>query len=149
MRITILISVCTVPTTLAPELNFLTATPSQVRFDIGVRNFHFEVFLVDSRMATCRGVSTIWWDVYLVSVTAPFTRWFRSTTRTHSIHFPSIVMLLGILTLPTIEPIHITEPLIKSLHEVALLWPISFPRSSKWKFSTLPYGFPSSKELLE
>jgi hypothetical protein len=30
-------------------------------------------------------------------------------------------MHLGILSSPTLEPIHITEPLIKSLHEVALL----------------------------
>jgi hypothetical protein len=42
----------------APELNFLTVARSQVRFDVGVRNFRFEVFLVDSRMDTCRGVPT-------------------------------------------------------------------------------------------
>jgi hypothetical protein len=42
----------------APELNFVTAARSQVRFDVGVKNFCFEVFLVDSKMDTCRGVST-------------------------------------------------------------------------------------------
>jgi hypothetical protein len=41
-----------------PELNFLIAAHSQVRFDVGVRNFCFEVFLVDLRVDTCRGVST-------------------------------------------------------------------------------------------
>jgi hypothetical protein len=39
-------------------LSFLTAACSQVGFDVGVRNFYFEVFLVDSRMDTCHGVST-------------------------------------------------------------------------------------------
>jgi hypothetical protein len=58
-------------------------------------------------------------------------------------------MLLGILSLPTLESIHITEPLIKSFHEVALLWPIYFPHIYEWKFLTLPHGFSSSKELLE
>jgi hypothetical protein len=42
----------------AQELNFLIAARSQVRFDIGVRNFHFEVFLEDLRMDTYHGVST-------------------------------------------------------------------------------------------
>jgi hypothetical protein len=30
------------------------------------QKFSFEVFLVDSRMDTCRGVSTSWWGIYLV-----------------------------------------------------------------------------------
>jgi hypothetical protein len=47
-----------IPCMSASELNFLTAARSQVRFDIGVGNFCFEVFLVDSRMDTCRGVLT-------------------------------------------------------------------------------------------
>jgi hypothetical protein len=42
----------------APKLTFLTVARSQVGFDVGVRNFHFEVFLVDSRMDICHGVST-------------------------------------------------------------------------------------------
>jgi hypothetical protein len=57
--------------------------------------------------------------------------------------------LLGILSLPTLEFLHITEPLIKSLHEVVLLWPISLTWNSEGKFSTLPSGFSSSMELLE
>jgi hypothetical protein len=60
-----------------PELNFLTAARSQIRFDVGVRNFHFEVFLVDSRMDTCRGASTSWF-VYLMAVIALFARWASS-----------------------------------------------------------------------
>jgi hypothetical protein len=59
----------------ASELNFLTAACSKVRFNVGVRNFHFEVFLVDSRMDTCCGISTTWWGVYLVSKSSPFTIW--------------------------------------------------------------------------
>jgi hypothetical protein len=39
-------------------LDFLTAAHSQVRFDIGVRNFRFKVFLANSRMTTCHGAST-------------------------------------------------------------------------------------------
>jgi hypothetical protein len=39
-------------------LNFLTAAHSQVRFNVGVRIFCFEVFWVDSRMDTYRGAST-------------------------------------------------------------------------------------------
>jgi hypothetical protein len=50
-------------------------------------------------------------------------------------------MLLGILSLPTLEFLHITESLTKSLHEVILLWPISLPRNSDWKFSTLSHVF--------
>jgi hypothetical protein len=42
----------------AAELNFLTAARSQVKFFVGVRNLHFEVFLVDLRMTTHRGAST-------------------------------------------------------------------------------------------
>jgi hypothetical protein len=41
-----------------PELIFLTAARSQVRFDIGVKKIRFEVFLVDSSMDTYRGVPT-------------------------------------------------------------------------------------------
>jgi hypothetical protein len=37
-------------------MNFLIAARGQVRFDVGVRNFRLEVFLMDSRMAPCRGV---------------------------------------------------------------------------------------------
>jgi hypothetical protein len=59
----------------SPELNFLTTARSQVRFDIGVRNFRFQVFFMDSRMDTCHGVSTTWWGVYLVSRSSPFARW--------------------------------------------------------------------------
>jgi hypothetical protein len=88
-------------------------------------------------MTTCHGVSITWWDVYLGSVTTPFTRWCWSAARTRSIRLPSIAMLLGILSLPTLESIHITEPLIKSLHEVALLWPISFPWALNGNFQ--PY----------
>jgi hypothetical protein len=43
--------------TSVPELNFSTAARSQVRFDVGVRSFRFEVFLVNSSMDTCHGVS--------------------------------------------------------------------------------------------
>jgi hypothetical protein len=39
-----------IPGMSTPELNFLTAARSQVRFDIGVRNFRFENSAVDSRM---------------------------------------------------------------------------------------------------
>jgi hypothetical protein len=56
-------------------------------------------------------------------------------------------MLLGILSLPTLESLHITEPLIKSLREVVLLWPISFPRNTEWKISTPPCGFSFLMEL--
>jgi hypothetical protein len=37
---------------------FLTAACSQVRFDVGVRSFRFEVFLGDSTMDTYHGAST-------------------------------------------------------------------------------------------
>jgi hypothetical protein len=36
----------------------MTPDRSQVRFDVGAKNIRFEVFLVDSRMATYRGAST-------------------------------------------------------------------------------------------
>jgi hypothetical protein len=52
----------------APELNFLSAAHSQVRFDVSVRNFRFKVFFVDSRMDAYRGISTSWWGIYIVSV---------------------------------------------------------------------------------
>jgi hypothetical protein len=47
-----------IPATLVFGLNFLTVAHSEVEFDVGVRNCHFEVFLVDSRMATHRDAST-------------------------------------------------------------------------------------------
>jgi hypothetical protein len=50
-------------------------------------------------------------------------------------------MPLGILSLPTLESLHITKLLTMSLHEVVLLWPISLPQNSEWKFSTLSRGF--------
>jgi hypothetical protein len=87
------------------------------------------------------GVPTTWGDVYPTPVSAPFVRWCRSTTQMRSDHFPSIAMPLGILSLPTLESLHITEPLTKALHEVVLLWSISLPRNFEWKFSTLSHGF--------
>jgi hypothetical protein len=50
-------------------------------------------------------------------------------------------MPLGILFLPTLESLHITELLTKSLHEVVLVWLISLPRNSEWKFLTLSCEF--------
>jgi hypothetical protein len=41
-----------------PQLNFITAACNQVKFDFGVRNFCFEVFLMDLMMDICCGVST-------------------------------------------------------------------------------------------
>jgi hypothetical protein len=38
------------------------------------RNFCFDVFLVDSRMPTCHGISTAWCGFYLMSVIALFIR---------------------------------------------------------------------------
>jgi hypothetical protein len=93
----------------------------------------FWSFLADSRTTTHQGVSTAWWGVYVVFVIAPFTRWCRSAAWTRNVCFPPIAMLLGKLSLPTLEPIHIIEPLIKSLREDVLLWPISFPWNSEWK----------------
>jgi hypothetical protein len=87
------------------------------------------------------GVPTAWGNVYPTPVSAPFARWCRSTARTCHVRFPSLDMLIGILSLPTHEFLHITEPLIKSLHEVVLLWPISLPRNSEWKFSTISRVF--------
>jgi hypothetical protein len=52
----------------APKLNFMTAAYSQVRFDVGVKNFHFEVFLVDSRMEQLLWCFNIVTGIYLVSV---------------------------------------------------------------------------------
>jgi hypothetical protein len=46
-------------------------------------------------------------------------------------------MLLGKLSLPTLESLHITKPLIQSLHEVVPLWTIYFPRNAEWRFQ--PY----------
>jgi hypothetical protein len=92
-------------------------------------------------MATYHGVSTTWWGVYRVSLIAPFTRWCRSAVWTCSDRFPSIAMPLGIPLLPTLESLHITEPLSKSLHKVVLLWSISLPWNSKWKILTLSQGF--------
>jgi hypothetical protein len=105
------------------------------------QNFRFEVILADSRRATCRGVSTTWWRVYCVSVMDPLAWWCQSITWMCSVCLPSIVMLIGILSLLTFESLHITEPLIKSLYKVVLLWPISLPWNSEWKFSTLSRGF--------
>jgi hypothetical protein len=79
--------------------------------------------------------------VYRVSLIAPFTRWCRSVTRTRNNRFPSITMPLRILSLPTLESLHIPEPLTDSLHEVIFLWSISLPRNSEWEFSTLSRGF--------
>jgi hypothetical protein len=45
-----------IPGTLGSELNFMTAAHSQVRFNVGARNFCFEVFLVESTMVTCHGI---------------------------------------------------------------------------------------------
>jgi hypothetical protein len=42
----------------APELNLLTSARSQVRFDVDVRNFCFEVFFADSRVPTCHDIAT-------------------------------------------------------------------------------------------
>jgi hypothetical protein len=50
-------------------------------------------------------------------------------------------MPLRILSLPTLESLHITEPLTESFYEDVLLWPISLPRNSEWEFSTLSRGF--------
>jgi hypothetical protein len=54
--ITHVISPCSYSSHISTRIEYLTAASSQVRFDIGVRNLRFEVFSVDSRMATCRGV---------------------------------------------------------------------------------------------
>jgi hypothetical protein len=56
--ITLVISYCSHSSHISTRIEFLTAAYSHFRFDVGVRNFHFEVFLMDSRMATCHGVST-------------------------------------------------------------------------------------------
>jgi hypothetical protein len=42
--------------TLASELHLLAVARSQVRFDVGAKKNHFEVFFVDSKMATYHGV---------------------------------------------------------------------------------------------
>jgi hypothetical protein len=77
-------------------------------------------------MATCCGVSTIWWGVYRVAVIAPSARWCRFVARTCSDSFPSIARLLGIFSLPTLESLPIMEPLIKFLNRVAHLELTSF-----------------------
>jgi hypothetical protein len=82
------------------------------------QKFYFEVVLVDSRMSICHGVSTTWWGVYRISVIALLKRWCQSAAQMHSVRFPLISMLIGILSLPTFEYLHITELLIKSLHKV-------------------------------
>jgi hypothetical protein len=50
-------------------------------------------------------------------------------------------MLIGILSLPTLEILHITEPLTKSLCEVVLSWLISLPQNSKWNFQLYHVDF--------
>jgi hypothetical protein len=47
-----------IPATVGSGLNFLTTAHSQVGFDIAVRNYRFEVFLVDLMMATRHDAST-------------------------------------------------------------------------------------------
>jgi hypothetical protein len=89
----------------------------------------------------CHGVPTAWGNVYPTPVSAPFAWWCWSTARTCRVRFPSLDMLLGILSLPTHEFLYLTEPLTKSLNKVVLLWLISLPRNSEWKFSTLSCGF--------
>jgi hypothetical protein len=101
----------------------------------------FWSFLEEFKVGHHHGVPTAWSGVYPTPVSAPFARWCRSTAWTCRICFPSLDMLLGILSLPTLEFLHITEPLTKSLHEAVLLWLISLPRNSEWKFSTLSRGF--------
>jgi hypothetical protein len=56
---------------------------------------------------------------------APSVRWCRSAARTHSGRFPSIARLQGIFSLPTLESLSITEPLVNSLNRVAHLEPTS------------------------
>jgi hypothetical protein len=87
---------------------------------ISLSKICFKVFSVDSRMAIFCGVSTTWWGVYCVSVSAPSIRWCRSATRTRSNRFPSIARLLGIFSLPILESLAIMEPLIKSLNRVPI-----------------------------
>jgi hypothetical protein len=59
--------------------------------------------------------------VYCVSMIDPSARWCRFIARMRSDRFPSIVRLLGIFSLPTLESLSITEPLIKSLNRVSHL----------------------------
>jgi hypothetical protein len=76
------------------------------------RIFCFEVFLVDSRMATCRGASTTWWGVYLMFVIALFARRVSSKW----LHLWSMIHI-GI----TLEP---PWTLWVNLWILQLLWPI-------------------------
>jgi hypothetical protein len=101
---------------------------------------YFEVFSVDSMMATCCGVSTTWWGVYHVSKITPSTRWCQSAAWTRSGHFPSIARLLGIFSLPTLESLPITEPLIKSLNRVSHLEPTSSFGTSNEDFQSYHVG---------
>jgi hypothetical protein len=54
--ITLVIRSCSDSIHIGTRIEFSTAACGQVRFDVGVRNFRLEVFLMDSRMAPCRGV---------------------------------------------------------------------------------------------
>jgi hypothetical protein len=53
------------------------------------------------------------------------------------VHFPSLDMLLGILSLPTLEFLHITEP----FHEVVLSWLISLPQNFECHFQLYHVDF--------
>jgi hypothetical protein len=53
-------------------LTYCCSQSSQIRRRC--RNFHFKVFLADSRMATYRGVLITWLGVYLMSTIALFAR---------------------------------------------------------------------------
>jgi hypothetical protein len=87
-------------------------------------------------MTTYCAVSTTWWGVYHVSMIAPSVRWCRSAARTHSGRFPSIARLQGIFSLPTLESLSITEPLVNSLNRVAHLEPTSSFGSSNENFQS-------------
>ena len=80
-----------IPLIAMPSLWFLTATRSQVRFDVGAKSL-VTVFLVDSTIATNHVVSVAWDGVHLISVIAPLARWCWSVAWTLNFHLPSTVM---------------------------------------------------------
>jgi hypothetical protein len=56
-----------------PILQFLTATHSLVRFDVGAKSL-VKVFLADSTIATYHVISVAQDSVHLISIIAPLAR---------------------------------------------------------------------------
>jgi hypothetical protein len=90
------------------------------------QNFHFEIFLVDSRMASYRGVSTTWWGVYPVPVMAPFTRWCQFIARNQN------AMRICMVMWPTVKSLYMLSSRSSPCTKLPLMVEF-FPCNSDWE----------------